>query len=100
MALERQRDLGKSPKIGCWGPEGHDMRGESGGVGYDHFGYGAYCMFKTVRGYDVVVKEHWFSMAVNSTVNTRQTASLLNLLKPRSNLEVRANVFSVRVVDV
>ncbi len=49
---------------------------------------------------DVAVKEHWFSMAVNSTVNTRQTASLLNLLKPRSNLEVRVNFFSVRVVDV
>jgi hypothetical protein len=38
-------------------------------------------------------------MATNSTVSTRQATGLLNLLKPRTNLEVRGNFFSVRVVD-
>jgi hypothetical protein len=32
-------------------------------------------------------------------VNMRQAAWTLNLVKPRENLEVRLNFFSVRVVD-
>jgi hypothetical protein len=30
---------------------------------------------------------------------TRQATGVLNLIKPRANLEIRANFFSVRVVD-
>jgi hypothetical protein len=46
-----------------------------------------------------VEKEQWFTLAANSAVNTRQAAGPLNLVKPRANLEVRSNFFSVRVVD-
>jgi hypothetical protein len=55
--------------------------------------------FKIIGGHDAVEKDRWFSMATNSTVSTRQATGLLNLLKPRANLEVRGNFFSVRVVD-
>ncbi len=44
-------------------------------------------------------KDQWFKLAANSTVNTIQAARPLNLVKPRANLEVRLNFFSVRVVD-
>ncbi len=37
-------------------------------------------------------------MAATSTVNTRQAAGLLNLLTPRTNLDLRTNFFSVGVV--
>ncbi len=55
--------------------------------------------FKIIGGHDAVEKQHWFSMATNSTVSTKQVTGLLNLLKPRANLEVRGNFFSARVVD-
>ncbi len=38
-------------------------------------------------------------MAAEGAVRTRQAAGLMNVVKPRSCLEVRSNVFSVRVAD-
>jgi hypothetical protein len=38
-------------------------------------------------------------MKADGTVNTRQAAGPRNLVKPRANLDVRTNFFSVRVVD-
>jgi hypothetical protein len=55
--------------------------------------------FKILQGYDKVEKDQWFRLAANSMVNMRQASGPLNLVKPRANLEVRSNFFSVRVVD-
>ncbi len=38
-------------------------------------------------------------MAANSNVITRQATGPKNLIKPRTNLEIRTNFFSPRVVD-
>jgi hypothetical protein len=55
--------------------------------------------FRILQGHDKVEKDQWFRLAANSAVNTRQAAGPLNLEKPRANLEVRSNFFSVRVLD-
>jgi hypothetical protein len=54
--------------------------------------------FKILQGHDKVEKDQWYKMAANSVVNTRQAAGSLNLVKPRANLKVHLNFFSVRVV--
>jgi hypothetical protein len=41
----------------------------------------------------------WFKMAVGTSVRTRQAADLMNVIKPRARLEIRANLFSVRTCD-
>jgi hypothetical protein len=46
-----------------------------------------------------VSSETWFRRAGESTVSTRHAAGLMNLVKPRTRLEVRSNFFSVRTVD-
>jgi hypothetical protein len=38
-------------------------------------------------------------MVAEDAVRTRQAAGLMNVVKPRSRLEVRSNFFSVRVAD-
>jgi hypothetical protein len=38
-------------------------------------------------------------MAADSNVITRQATGPRNLIKPRTNLEIRTNLFSARVVD-
>jgi hypothetical protein len=56
-------------------------------------------VYKILRGHDNVRADQWFTMAASGGERTRQSTGVLNLRKPRSNLEVRANFFSVRVVD-
>jgi hypothetical protein len=56
-------------------------------------------VYKIVTGKDGVNRESWFKMAAEAPVQTRQAAGLMNLVKPRARLEMRANFFSVRVCD-
>jgi ribonuclease P/MRP protein subunit RPP40 len=56
-------------------------------------------VFKILKGHDNVKLDQWFKMAEDGGGRTRQATGLLKLSKPRVNLEVRANFFSVRVVD-
>jgi hypothetical protein len=46
-----------------------------------------------------VEKVQWIKMATNSRANTGEAAELRNLIRPRTNLEMRANFFSVLVID-
>jgi hypothetical protein len=55
--------------------------------------------YKIITGKDNVKRESWFKMAAEGVVRTRQAAGLMNVVKPRSRLEVRSNFFSVRVAD-
>ncbi len=55
--------------------------------------------YKIITGKDNVQRESWFKMAAEGVVRTRQAAGLMNVVKPRSRLEVRSNFFSVRVTD-
>jgi hypothetical protein len=57
------------------------------------------CRVYKIRRHDNVEKDQWLKMAADGGANTRQAAGLTNLLKPRTNLEIRTNLFSVRVVD-
>jgi hypothetical protein len=43
--------------------------------------------------------ESWFKLAAEAPVQTRQAAGLMNIVKPRARLEMRANFFSVRICD-
>ncbi len=56
-------------------------------------------VYKILTGKDNVKSECWFRMAAAGTIRTRQAAGVMNILKPRSRLEVRGNFFSVRVAD-
>jgi hypothetical protein len=56
-------------------------------------------VFKILSGHDSVEKNQWFKMAADSGAGTRQAAGPRNLIKPRTNLEIRTNFFSVRVID-
>jgi hypothetical protein len=56
-------------------------------------------VFKILSGHDRVEKDQWFKMAADSGAGTRQAAGPRNLIKPRTNLEIRTNFFSVRVID-
>ncbi len=56
-------------------------------------------VFKILQGHDNVRAEQWLKMAADGSSRTRMATGLLNLTKPRTKLEVRANFFSVRVVD-
>ncbi len=56
-------------------------------------------VFKILTGKDNVHKYTWIKMASEGTVRTRQAAGILNLVKPRTRLEVRSNFFSIRVVE-
>jgi hypothetical protein len=59
-------------------------------------------VYKIETGKDGVNRESWFKMAAEAPVQTRQAASLMNIVKPRARLEMRANFFfffSVRVCD-
>ncbi len=47
---------------------------------------------------DRVSSETWFRRAGEGAVSTRHVARLMNLVKPRTRLEVRSNFFSVRTV--
>jgi hypothetical protein len=81
-------------------------RAKARGVGHDNVkgketstGHGMVQVFKILSKHDTVEKNQWFTMAASSTVNTTQATGPRNLVKPSSNLEVRANFFSIRVVD-
>jgi hypothetical protein len=56
-------------------------------------------VYKIVTGKDNVKGETWFKMAAEGAVRTRQAAGLMNILKPRTRLEIRSNFFSVRVIE-
>jgi hypothetical protein len=56
-------------------------------------------VIKILSVHDSVERNQWFTMAASGTVNTRQASGPRNLVKPRSNLEVRTNFFSIRVVE-
>jgi hypothetical protein len=56
-------------------------------------------VFKILQGHDNVRANQWFKMAADGSSRTRMATGLLNLTKPLAKLEVRANFFSVRVVD-
>ena len=64
--------------------------------------------FKIIHGIDDVDADTWFTKVNECHLRTRQAVSVLddgsvtnslNLMKPKSNLEVRRNFFSCRVVD-
>ncbi len=44
-------------------------------------------------------KSQWFTMAADSNVITRQATCPRNLIRQQTNLEIRTNFFSARVVD-
>ena len=57
-------------------------------------------MFRIMTGKDKVDPSLWFSVPRSEAASTRQNTGWLNVKKPaRSNLEVRRNQFSQRVVD-
>ncbi len=56
-------------------------------------------VFKILTAKDNVNKDSWFQMAADGAVRTRQAVGLMNLVRPRTRLEVRGNFFSVRVVE-
>jgi hypothetical protein len=55
-------------------------------------------VYKIFRGHDNVERDQRFKMAADGGA-TRQAAGLMNLLKPRTNLEIITNFFSVRIID-
>jgi ribonuclease P/MRP protein subunit RPP40 len=56
-------------------------------------------VFMILTEKDNVDKSTWFKMASEGTVRTMQAKGTLNLVKPRTRLEVRSNFFSIRVVE-
>ncbi len=54
-------------------------------------------VYKIVTGKDRINQASWFKMAAVAPVHTRQAAGLMNIVKPRARLEVRAHFFSVRI---
>jgi hypothetical protein len=56
-------------------------------------------VFKILHGYDKVDKNQWFRLANENGVRTRLATSVLNLVKPRCNTDMRTNFFSVRVIE-
>jgi hypothetical protein len=56
-------------------------------------------MYKIVTGKDKVNHVHWFKMAADGIVRTRQVAGLLIVLKPRARLDMQSNFFSMRIAD-
>jgi hypothetical protein len=56
-------------------------------------------VYKIITRKDNVDSACWFKMAAGTSVRTRQAAGLMNVIKPRARLEVRANFFSVRTCD-
>ncbi len=55
-------------------------------------------VYKILTEKDRVSSETWFRRAGEGAVSTRHAAGLMNLVKPRTRLEVRSNFFSVRTV--
>ncbi len=56
-------------------------------------------VFKILQGHDNMRADQWFKMAADRSSRIRMATGLLNLTKPWAKLEVRANFFSVRMVD-
>ena len=57
--------------------------------------------YRTLSRVDHVEPSRWFTLVNQEGRNqTRLTSCKLNLVKPRSNLEIRANFFSLRVVNL
>ncbi len=56
-------------------------------------------VFKILAGKDNVRIKSWLKMAASGVVRTIQAAGVMNILKLRTRLEVRAIFFSLRVVD-
>ena len=57
-------------------------------------------VWKILNGQEDVKSKTWFTMAHDNAARlTRHTDSALNLVKPRANLEIRSNFFSVRSID-
>ncbi len=56
-------------------------------------------VFMILTEKDNVDKSTWFKMASEGTVRMTQATGTLNLVKPRTRLEVRSNFFSIRVVE-
>jgi hypothetical protein len=102
VVREREGVARKSPKKGDW--NGVQTACKAIGVRHDTnrgnatpSGHGK--DFKILQGHDKVDKDQWFTMAASRSVNTRQKTGSLNLLKPRTNLQVRSNFCSVRILD-
>ena len=57
--------------------------------------------WKIIQGIDQVDKKTWFRMVDGEEAahRTRAAGNLLNIVKPRCNIELRRNFFSVRVVE-
>jgi hypothetical protein len=58
-------------------------------------------IYKIIEGHDSVNKGQWFRLASENTVHTQLTTGPLNLLKLqcKCNMDMRANFFSLRVID-
>ncbi len=56
-------------------------------------------VYKIIIGKDNLERDCWFKMAADGAVRTRQAAGLMNVVKPRTRLEVQTNFFSVRTAD-
>jgi hypothetical protein len=54
-------------------------------------------VYNILQGCDNIKVDQWFKMAVDGGQRTRQATGVLHLIKPRVQLNLRANVFSVRV---
>jgi hypothetical protein len=55
-------------------------------------------VYKILMGKNRLNSKTWFRMADNKTVRSRQVAGLVNIVKPRTQLDVRNHVFSIRTV--
>ena len=57
-------------------------------------------VFKILHGLEDVEKSTWFKMAMEgASYTTRNTGHPLNITKPRCNLDLRKQFFSVRCCD-
>ena len=55
--------------------------------------------FKIIHGFEKVDKHTWFHFVSVRDRVTRNNSDELNLIKPNSRLEIRKNLYSLRVVD-
>jgi hypothetical protein len=56
-------------------------------------------VYKILSGHDNTRVDQQFKMAADRGNRKRRATRVLNLIKPRANLEVLANFFLVRAVD-
>ena len=57
-------------------------------------------VWKILHGKDDVVAGTWFHMtSAKHFMGTRQSSDILSISKPKANLEMRHNFFSLRVVN-